>query len=225
MTDNSTSPSPPPTAPLRLGVLISGGGRTLLNVLDEINAGRLDAEVAVVIASKNCSGIERCLNAGLDVKLVEYASFRDASGRVNVEAYTAALLDVLDAAKVDLIAMMGFLSRWNIPSRYDGRVMNIHNALLPNFGGQGMFGHHVHEAVLAQGCKVSGCTVHFADNEYDTGPIVVQRTVPVFDTDTPDELAARVFEQECLAYPEAIRLFAAGRLEILGPRVRIRPVQ
>ena len=225
MTDNSTSPSPPPTAPLRLGVLISGGGRTLLNVLDEINAGRLDAEVAVVIASKNCSGIERCRNVGLDVKLVEYASFRDASGRVDVEAYTAALLDVLDAAKVDLIAMMGFLSRWNIPSRYDGRVMNIHPALLPNFGGQGMFGHHVHEAVLAQGGKVSGCTVHFADNEYDTGPIVVQRTVPVFDTDTPDELAARVFEQECLAYPEAIRLFAAGRLEILGPRVRIRPVQ
>jgi phosphoribosylglycinamide formyltransferase-1 len=225
MTDNSTSPSPPPTAPLRLGVLISGGGRTLLNVLDEINAGRLDAEVAVVIASKNCSGIERCLNVGLDVKLVEYASFRDASGRVDVEAYTAALLDVLDAAKVDLIAMMGFLSRWNIPSRYDGRVMNIHPALLPNFGGQGMFGHHVHEAVLAQGGKVSGCTVHFADNEYDTGPIVVQRTVPVFDTDTPDTLAARVFEQECLAYPEAIRLFAAGRLEILGPRVRIRPVQ
>ena len=225
MTDNSTSPSPPPTAPLRLGVLISGGGRTLLNVLDEINAGRLDAEVAVVIASKNCSGIERCRNVGLDVKLVEYASFRDASGRVDVEAYTAALLDVLDAAKVDLIAMMGFLSRWNIPSRYDGRVMNIHPALLPNFGGQGMFGHHVHEAVLAQGGKVSGCTVHFADNEYDTGPIVVQRTVPVFDTDTPDTLAARVFEQECLAYPEAIRLFAAGRLEILGPRVRIRPVQ
>ena len=159
------------------------------------------------------------------MKLVEYASFRDASGRVDVEAYTAALLDVLDAAKVDLIAMMGFLSRWNIPSRYDGRVMNIHPALLPNFGGQGMFGHHVHEAVLAQGGKVSGCTVHFADNEYDTGPIVVQRTVPVFDTDTPDTLAARVFEQECLAYPEAIRLFAAGRLEILGPRVRIRPVQ
>lgn len=225
MADNSSSPSTRSPSPLRLGVLISGGGRTLLNVLDEINAGRLDAEVAVVIASKNCSGIERCRNAGLDVKLVEYASFRDASGRVDVEAYTAALLDVLDAAKVDLIAMMGFLSRWNIPSRYAGRVMNIHPALLPNFGGQGMFGHHVHEAVLAQGGKVSGCTVHFADNEYDTGPIVVQRTVPVFDTDTPDTLAARVFEQECLAYPEAIRLFAAGRLEILGPRVRIRPVQ
>lgn len=225
MADNSSSPSTRSPSPLRLGVLISGGGRTLLNVLDEIKAGRLDAEVAVVIASKNCSGIERCRNAGLDVKLVEYASFRDASGRVDVEAYTAALLDVLDAAKVDLIAMMGFLSRWNIPSRYAGRVMNIHPALLPNFGGQGMFGHHVHEAVLAQGGKVSGCTVHFADNEYDTGPIVVQRTVPVFDTDTPDTLAARVFEQECLAYPEAIRLFAAGRLEILGPRVRIRPVQ
>ena len=101
--------------------------------------------------------------------------------------------------------------------------MNIHPALLPSFGGKGMYGHHVHEAVLAHGCKVSGCTVHFVDNTYDTGPIIVQRTCPVLEGDTPDTLAARVFEQEKLAYPEAIRLFAAGRLQLDGQRVNILP--
>jgi len=93
---------------------------------------------------------------------------------------------------------------------------------LPSFGGQGMWGHHVHEAVLAAGCKVSGCTVHFCTNEYDSGPIIVQRTCPVRDDDTPDTLAARVFEQECIAYPEAIRCFAEGRLQVEGNKVRVK---
>src|SRR4029450_5553555 len=99
--------------------------------------------------------------------------------------------------------------------------MNIHPALLPSFGGKGMYGRRVHEAVLAHGCKVSGCTVHFVDGSYDTGPIVLQRTCPVADDDTPETLAARVFEEEKVAYPEAIRLFAAGRLKIEGRRVRV----
>ena len=101
--------------------------------------------------------------------------------------------------------------------------MNIHPALLPSFGGTGMYGHHVHEAVVARGCKVSGCTVHFVTNEYDAGPIIVQKCVPVKDTDTPEEIAARVFEQECIAYPEAIRLFAEGKLTIDDGVVRVRP--
>jgi folate-dependent phosphoribosylglycinamide formyltransferase PurN len=99
--------------------------------------------------------------------------------------------------------------------------MNIHPALLPSFGGKGMYGHHVHEAVLARGCKVSGCTVHFVNNAYDEGPIILQRCVPAYAEDTADALAARVFEQECIAYPEAIRLFAEGRLRIEGGVVRI----
>jgi len=99
--------------------------------------------------------------------------------------------------------------------------MNIHPALLPAFGGKGMFGHHVHEAVIKAGCKVSGCTVHFADNVYDNGPIIIQKVVPVMEDDTPDDLAARVFEQEKVAYPEAIQLFAEGRLTIEDQRVRI----
>ena len=108
-----------------------------------------------------------------------------------------------------------------VPDDFLGRVMNIHPALIPAFCGKGYYGHHVHEAVLAYGVKVSGCTVHFADNEYDHGPIILQRAVPVLDDDTPDTLAARVFEQECEAYPEAIRLFAEGRLRIEGRRVKI----
>ena len=194
--------------PLRLGVLLSGGGRTLLNILEEIKAGRLAAEVAVVIASRPCAGVDRARAAGLDVHVVPYKQMPD------VPAYSRKIADLLAAARADLVIQAGFLSLWHIPPAYEGRVMNIHPALLPSFGGKGMYGHHVHQAVLAAGCKVSGCTVHFVTNEYDRGPIIVQRAVPVLEADTADELAARVFQQECLAYPEAIRLFAEGRLRI-----------
>jgi len=203
--------------PLRLGVLLSGGGRTLLNIIEEINAGRLAAEVAVVIASRDCEGIGRARAAGAaNVHLVAYRKYCG-----DTAAYTAALCEQLDAAGTELVVQAGFLSLWHIPPWYEGRVMNIHPALLPSFGGHGMFGHHVHEAVLGRGCKVSGCTVHFVTNEYDAGPIIVQRCVPVLEGDDADALAARVFEQECVAYPEAIGLFAAGRLRIDGGVVRI----
>ena len=200
---------------LRLGVLLSGGGRTLLNILEEIKAGNLDAEVAVVIASRDCKGVERSKAAGLDVQLVAYKQMPDTA------TYSALLAEILDAARADLVIQAGFLSLWEIPARYEGRVMNIHPALLPSFGGHGMYGHHVHEAVLAAGCKVSGCTVHFVTNEYDAGPIIVQRAVPVLEGDDADTLAARVFAQECIAYPEAIRLFARGKLRIDGGVVRV----
>jgi len=203
--------------PLRLGVLLSGGGRTLLNLLDAIRAGELDAEVAVVIASRPCKGVERAEAAGLDVRLVAYKQMPD------LDAYSAALAGILDEARAELVCLAGFLSMWRLPERYLGRVMNIHPALLPSFGGRGMYGRHVHEAVLARGCKVSGCTVHFVTNEYDAGPIIIQKCVPVLEADTEDDLAGRVFEQECEAYPEAIGLFAAGRLRIEGGIVRILP--
>ena len=206
---------------VRLGVLLSGGGRTLLNILDEINAGRLDAEVACVIASRDCKGVDRSRGAGLDVTVVPYTSYKRPDGTADTAGYSAAVADVLDQAGVDLVIQAGFLSMWHVPPQYEGKVMNIHPALLPSFGGHGMYGHHVHEAVLAAGCKVSGCTVHFVTNEYDTGPIIVQRTAAACDTDTPDTLAARVFAQECKAYPEAISLFGSGRLSIDGQIVRI----
>ncbi len=136
--------------------------------------------------------------------------------------YSSRITALLDAAGVDLVVMAGFLSLWTIPQAYDDCVINIHPALLPSFGGKGMFGHHVHQAVLRQGCKLSGCTVHFVTNEYDQGPIIIQRCAPVLEGDTPDTLAARVFEQECIALPDALRLFAQGRLTIDGQVVRVR---
>lgn len=201
---------------IRLGVLLSGGGRTLENLLERIHAGALPAQVAVVIASRpNIRGIEIGQVAGIPTHLVRRRDFPD------VQAYSDAMTRILDDARVDLVCLAGFLSHWIIPERYVGRVMNIHPALLPAFGGQGMYGHHVHEAVLARGCKVSGCTVHFVDNKYDEGPIILQRTVAAYAEDTPDDLAARVFVEECVAYPEAIRLYAEGRLRIDGGAVHI----
>ena len=191
---------------LRLGALISGGGRTLMNILEYIKAGKLSAEVVIVIASRECKGAELARQAGLNVHVVPYKQMPD------VETYSNRIVELLDAAKVDLVVQAGFLSYWKLPERYLGRVMNIHPALLPSFGGKGMYGLRVHQAVLAAGCKVSGCTVHFVDNEYDHGKIIVQKCVPVLPDDSPETLAARVFEQECIAYPEAIALFAAGKI-------------
>lgn len=204
--------------PIRLGVLISGGGTTLMNILKCVEQGQLNAKVAVVISSRLAvAGVERARNAGLEVKVIrkqDYPEIDEFSKRIEQE---------LAAAKVDLVVQGGWLCLWKIPARYEKRVMNIHPALLPSFGGQGMWGHHVHEAVLKAGCKISGCTVHFCTNEYDKGPIVVQRACEVKDDDTPDTLAARVFEQECIAYPQAIQLFAEGRLTIQDNITRIKP--
>lgn len=203
---------------LRLAVLVSGGGRTMTNILDHIQANRLNAEIAIVICSRSTvGGIQRAEDAGLSVVVVRKKDSPD------IEAFSRKIEEILVAADVDLVIQGGWLCLWKIPKRYENRVMNIHPALLPSFGGQGMWGHHVHEAVLAAGCKVSGCTVHFCTNEYDAGPIIVQRTCPVEDDDTPDMLAGRVFEQECVAYPQAIALFAQGRLQVQGNRVRVKP--
>src|SRR5262249_30692129 len=125
------------------------------------------------------------------------------------------------ALSADLVTLAGFLKLLKIPADFAGRVMNIHPALLPAFCGQGMYGHRVHEAVLESGARASGCTVHFVDDQYDHGPVILQRVVPVLDDDTPETLAGRVFEQECEAYPEAIRLFAADLMKIEGNRVQI----
>ncbi len=202
---------------IRLGVLISGGGTTLLNILEYIKQGRLNAKVALVISSRSTvAGVERAKNAGLDVKIIRKKDYPD------INEFSKHIEDELAAANVDLVVQGGWLCLWKIPDRYENRVMNIHPALLPSFGGQGMWGHHVHEAVLKAGCKISGCTVHFCTNEYDKGPIIVQRACEVKDDDTPDTLAARVFEQECIAYPQAIRLFAEGNLLVQNGVARVK---
>ncbi len=202
---------------IRLGVLISGGGTTLINILEHINKGQLNAEVAVVISSRSTvAGVERAKKAGLGVKIIRKKDYPD------IEKFSKCIEEELAAANVDLVVQGGWLCLWKIPPRYENRVMNIHPALLPSFGGEGMWGHHVHEAVLAAGCKISGCTVHFCTNEYDKGPIIVQRACEVKDTDNPDSLAARVFEQECIAYPQAIKLFAEGNLLVQNNKIKTK---
>jgi len=207
-----------PQRRLRLGVLISGGGRTMMNILNCIKRRELNAEIAIVISSlSTVGGVTRARDAGLPLKVIRRRDYPD------IDAFSERIIGELDTAKVDLVVQGGWLCLWKIPARYENRVMNIHPALLPGFGGKGMWGHHVHEAVLAAGCKVSGCTVHFCTNEYDRGPIIVQRTCPVSDDDTADTLAERVFEQECMAYPQAIRWFAEDRLQVEGNRVKVKP--
>lgn len=195
---------------VRLAVLISGGGTSLQNFIDKIADGSLDASISVVVASRrDIAGVERAEKAGLPVKIVARRRFETP------EAFSEAITAVLEKYDVDLVLMAGFLQKYLFPEKYRGRVLNIHPGLLPEYGGQGMWGHHVHEAVLAAGERESGCTVIIADHEYDHGPAVLERRVPVLPNDTPETLAARVFEAECEAYPEAVRMFAEGRLAAL----------
>ena len=200
--------------PIRVAVLISGGGTTLANLVAKIRNKTLDAEVSLVIANRpDCGGIARAAEMGLRCEVIQRKSFP------TVNEFSATIFSQCRQAKVDLVICGGFLALLTIPADFLGRIMNIHPSLIPSFSGQGFHGSHVHEAVLKRGCKVSGCTVHFVDDEYDHGPIILQRTVPVLDDDTAAVLAARVFVAECEALPEAIRMFASGKLEIEGSRV------
>lgn len=205
-------------SPIRLAVLASGGGTTLQNLIDLIAAGKLDAKIKVVIASRpGIKAVERAADAKIMSFVVDRKLFADLA------EFSRQVFSLCDDAGVDLVCLAGWLSMLALPAAYRGRMINIHPALLPAFGGKGMYGHHVHEAVIAHGCKISGCTVHYVDEKYDNGPIIIQRVCPVLEDDTPDALAARVFEQEKLAYPEAIRLFQQGRLKVEGRRVKILP--
>ncbi|MGH8056156.1 MAG: phosphoribosylglycinamide formyltransferase [Candidatus Entotheonellia bacterium] len=202
--------------PLRLAVLLSGNGTTLQNLIDHIEAGQLHAHIVVVIGSRSGAyGLERAKRHGLDAICLPRRAYAD------VDAYGQELNATLDRYTPELIVLAGFLHLFRFARHYRGRVLNIHPALVPAFSGKGFYGQRVHQAALEYGVKLSGCTVHFADEEYDHGPIVLQRAVPVLDDDTPQTLAQRVFREECKAYPEAIQLFAEGRLKIEGRRVRI----
>jgi formyltetrahydrofolate-dependent phosphoribosylglycinamide formyltransferase len=203
-------------APIRLAVLASASGTTLQNLLDCIANGRLRAQVVAVISNNaDAFALERARRAGIATAVVHR---KEAGSR---EEFSRLIFDECRKAQADLVCLAGFLQLIEVPQDFQGRVMNIHPALIPAFCGKGFYGHHVHEAVLEQGVKMTGCTVHFADNQYDHGPIILQRAVPVLEDDTPDTLAARVFAAECEAYPEAIRLFAEGRLRIEERRVRV----
>lgn len=182
----------------RLAVLLSGAGRTLANLCDWIGAGRLAATIEVVVASRaDAGGVRIAAAAGLPVKVLPPA------GRP-IEAWSDEVFTACRGAGVDLVVLAGFLHLLRIPADFAGRVVNIHPSLLPAFGGRGYHGMHVHRAVLARGCTMSGCTVHLVDDEYDHGRILLQRAVPVLTDDTPESLAARVFAAECRALPAAI---------------------
>ncbi len=195
---------------LRLVVLLSGGGRTLLNLLDEIEAGRLDAEVVGVVSSRTkAKGVERAAARGLDVEVIRRRDFASA------EAFARHQTQQILAARPDLVIMAGYLVHYPVPPELTGRILNIHPSLLPKFGGRGMYGDAVHAAVLEAGESESGCTVHVVDDQYDSGPVVRQARVPVRADDTVDSLATRVFAAECEAYPAAIREYGA-RLHLAG---------
>ena len=201
--------------PIALAVLISGGGTTLKNLLEQIAAGSLNAEIRLVISSNAAAGgLQHAAQAG-----IQSTTISRAAG--SPEAFSTAIFTACRQAQVKMVVMAGFLKHVLIPDDFQNRVLNIHPSLIPAFCGAGFYGLRVHRAVLEYGVKVSGCTVHFVDNDYDHGPILLQRSVDVLENDTPTALARRIFEQECELYPEAINLCAADRVTLEGRRVRI----
>lgn len=201
---------------LNLAILISGSGTTLQNIIDKINDKTLNASIQIVISSApDTYGVKRAEQNNIPVSIVQRKGFN------NSEIFSNTIINEIEKYSVDLIILAGFLHLFKIPDKYTGRAMNIHPGLIPSFCGKGYYGHHVHKAVIESGVKVSGCTVHFVDNVYDCGPIIIQRVVQVHEDDSSETLAQRVFKEECIAYPEAINLFAEGRLKIEERKVRI----
>jgi len=207
---------------LRIGVLASGGGTNLQAIIDACQGGQINGEVVLVISDVECGALERAKRAGIAAVRIDRRDKRRFPDR---EAFDRAIVEELSNRQVELVCLAGYLRIMTkeLVDTYAGRMTNIHPALLPSFGGQGMWGHHVHQAVLDYGCKVSGCTVHFVSLDTDGGPIILQRAVPVEERDTAETLAARILPYEHQTYVEAVKLFAEGRLRIEGRRVRILP--
>jgi phosphoribosylglycinamide formyltransferase-1 len=205
---------------LRIGVLASGRGSNFAALIRAIQEGRLRAEIRVLVSNRKGAGaLDIAREHGIP------AVFLSPKGYASPEEYDRAIMEVLETYGVNFVALAGYM-RYITPGfvqKFRHRMVNIHPALLPSFGGKGMYGIHVHEAVLERGCKVTGVTVHIVDEQYDHGPIVLQRCVPVMEEDTPETLAARVLEQEHQVYAEALQLFAEDRVRVEGLRVRILP--
>lgn len=209
MADNETANHTPSQRPIRLAVLLSGSGTTLENLYGEIAAGRLHAEIAVVLSSAPAAyGLKRAAQRNTPAVTVDRTRF---SGW---RAHAAAVWAALQPFTFDGVILAGYICRLTVPPAWRGKILNVHPALLPKFGGKGMYGHHVHAAVLAAGESESGCTVHVVDDEYDHGPPLAQARVPIKPDDTPEVLAARVQAAERTLYPRVIQDYfgkAAGR--------------
>jgi len=204
--------------PVRLAVLLSGSGTTLENIFERIAEGGLDASVCGVIGSRaDAYGLERARQRNVPAVAVVRKEYADSA------SFSQALWEEVRKYDADLVVLAGFMCLIDVPEDFANRIMNVHPALIPAFCGTGMYGHHVHEAVLEYGAKVTGATVHFVDAQYDHGPIILQAPVPVEEGDTPDTLAGRVQAKERELYPQAIQLYAEGRLQVDGRHVRILP--
>ena len=204
---------------IKLAVLLTGSGTTLQNLLDKRDAGKLDADVAAVVSSRaDAYGLVRASKRGIPTVVIERGKY------VLPEDFSDAIFEAIAPYKPDLVCLAGFMSMLQIGPAYVNQVINIHPSLLPAFGGKGFYGNKVHASVLATGCKLTGCTAHFVDNEYDHGPIIAQKAVPVVSGDTVETLAARVQEAEREIFPEAIQLFALGRLKVENRLVTVRPI-
>ena len=206
--------------PIRIAVLVSGKGRgtNMQAIIDACNSGKVNGKVALVLGVKDdAPAMERARGQQIETIAVSPKDFG------SIEDYDHAVFDALRDNQIDLICLAGYmrLLGLNIINHYRNRIMNVHPALVPSFAGKGMYGHHVHEAVLARGVKFTGVTVHFVDEEYDRGPIIAQSIVPIQDDDTPDTLSARVLTVEHETYTNAIALFADGRLQVNDHRVSV----
>jgi phosphoribosylglycinamide formyltransferase-1 len=203
---------------LVVGVFASGRGSNFQAILNAIDEGRLNARIALLITNKEDAGaLEIASKAGIPGAVINKPTFETR------DDFIKAMLDVLEEHGVNTIVLAGYMKKIppEVVAAYRNRILNIHPALLPSFGGKGMYGHHVHEAVLKAGCKISGVTVHIVDEVYDRGPIVAQRSVPVEEGDRPEDLAARVLKVEHQLYAEALQLFAQGRVEVIEGRAVI----
>lgn len=200
----------------RIVMLLSGGGTTLENLFEKIDRDELSAQIVAVISSReDAYGLERARKRKIEAVTVAPKAYPDR------EAFCTAMWDEIRKHKPDLVVMGGFMTLLNVPEDFHGRIMNVHPSLVPAFCGKGMYGHRVHEAVIEYGVRLSGVTVHFVDNEYDHGPIILQEAVPIFDSDSPESLAQRIQAKEREVYPRAIQMFATGRLKLDGRHVRI----
>lgn len=203
---------------IRIGVLASGNGTNLQAIMDACTRGEIPGRVVVVLSNNpKARALDRARLAGIPAVAMHHRAFPDR------DTFDAKLVEILHSYEVDLVCLAGFMRVLgsSFIRQFPDRIMNIHPALLPAFGGLGMYGDRVHQTVLDSGVRFSGCTIHFANEAPDGGPIILQAVVPVLDTDTPQTLAERVVAEEHRFYPEAVRLFAEGRLQVVGRRVRI----
>ena len=208
----------PEVKKLRIAFLLSGRGTTLANLLAKVDSGEVPAEVVRVISSRSeAGGLKIAAKAHIPSKVIRTKDFADC------EAFSAAVTREMDDAGTDYAIFGGYLCYYIVPKAYRNRIINVHPALLPAFGGQGMWGEHVHTAVLESGVKVTGCTIHFVDDTYDHGPIILQKVVRVFPGDDVAKLAARVQRVERRALPEVLTWIAEERVRVQGRIVTVEP--